>query len=515
LTVRNTDNLTASATVNIVVGSVPPIGTISAPAANSAYFPGQTVSYDGSAADPEDGPIAPGSLQWIVLLHHDAHVHVAHTSSGPSGSFNVDYHGNIGTFSYELLLTATDSTGLTSTNRMTIGILEDLQPPTTPTGLLAQANTGVINLSWTASTDNAAVSSYKIERSQGAGSTIYVVVGSAAATAFNDATINGDTIYNYRLAAVDASGNTSGYSTVATVTSLPGPSLPVGLVAAYGFNEGAGTSVTDASGNGNNGAIGTATWTAAGKFGQALTFNGSSAMVTVNDAPSLDLTTGMTLEAWVYPTAVGWWRDVIYKGPNDIYYLMGSSNEDTPAVGGTFAVTEARGASSLPLNTWTHLVGTYDGGTLRLYVNGVQVGSQAQTGLISTSTGALTIGGDALYGQYFAGRIDEVRMYNRALTVLEIQTNMTIPVEGGTGVSPEPSLEEPSPRFTSIHYGEVGGIVLTMAGEIGRTYVLEASSDLNHWIQVDVRTNTTGTLTFVDAATNIVRFYRAVSIPLR
>src|SRR5262245_23953727 len=74
---------------------------------------------------------------------------------------------------------------------------------------------------------------------------------------------------------------------------------PSGLVAAYGFEEGSGGFVTDASGNGNTGTISEATW-AAGKFGSALQFNGTSAIVTVNDSVSLDLTTGATLEAWVF-----------------------------------------------------------------------------------------------------------------------------------------------------------------------------------------------------------------------
>ena len=82
------------------------------------------------------------------------------------------------------------------------------------------------------------------------------------------------------------------------------------------------------------GTIGTATWTTSGKYGNALTFNGTSALVTINNAASLQLTSGMTLEAWVYPTTVGnYWRDVIYKG-NDNYYLEGtSSNSSRPAAG--------------------------------------------------------------------------------------------------------------------------------------------------------------------------------------
>ena len=74
-----------------------------------------------------------------------------------------------------------------------------------------------------------------------------------------------------------------------------------GLVAAYGFEEGSGTAAADESGNGNDGSISGAVWSAAGRFGNALSFNGSSARVNVLDSPSLDLTTAMTLEAWVYP----------------------------------------------------------------------------------------------------------------------------------------------------------------------------------------------------------------------
>jgi hypothetical protein len=87
-----------------------------------------------------------------------------------------------------------------------------------------------------------------------------------------------------------------------------------GLVAAYGFNEGSGTAVTDASGTGNAGTTSGTTWATAGRFGPGLSFNGSNASVTVPDSSSLDLSTGMTLEAWVNPSAAGGpWRTVIFK----------------------------------------------------------------------------------------------------------------------------------------------------------------------------------------------------------
>ena len=89
---------------------------------------------------------------------------------------------------------------------------------------------------------------------------------------------------------------------------------------------------------------------------------------------------------------------------------------------------EVYGPTALTANTWAHLAATYDGATMRLYVNGAQVASQAQTGAIATSTNPLQIGGDSLYGGYFAGQIDEVRIYDRALNIAEIQSDMNTPV---------------------------------------------------------------------------------------
>src|SRR4030095_12635881 len=77
-----------------------------------------------------------------------------------------------------------------------------------------------------------------------------------------------------------------------TSTATPTPIPPTSLVAAYNFNEGSGTIVNDASGNGNNGTISGATWTTSGKYGNALSFNGSNSRVTVPDSSSLHLTTG-------------------------------------------------------------------------------------------------------------------------------------------------------------------------------------------------------------------------------
>jgi uncharacterized repeat protein (TIGR01451 family) len=252
----------------------------------------------------------------------------------------------------------------------------------------------------------------------------------------------------------------SGNNTAADPTTIS--SSTSGLVAAYGFDAGSGATLTDASGHGLNGTIANATWTTTGKFGKALVFNGTSSLVTITDAASLHLTTAMTLEAWVNPTTIlNSWMDVIYKG-NDNYYLEASStNGSTPAVGGAGTTY---GSSALAPNQWAHLAATYDGATLRLYVNGLQVSSLAHSGTLATSSNPLQIGGDSIYGQYFQGTIDEVRVYNVVLTAAQIQTDMVTPV-GATSPSPDVTLQ--LSHAGNFFQGQSGATYTISVGNVG------------------------------------------------
>jgi concanavalin A-like lectin/glucanase superfamily protein/galactose oxidase-like protein/Big-like domain-containing protein len=226
----------------------------------------------------------------------------------------------------------------------------------------------------------------------------------------------------------DGSGNTASADISVTVSNA----VPTGLVLALGFDENSGPSVTDASGLANHGTVNGATWTAAGRFGSALTFDGVNDWVTVPDAASLDLTNRLTIEAWVYPTALNSWDTIVLKeaGSTLAYALYG--NDDTQRPGGWVRISGgdwgALGAAALPINTWTHLAMTYDGAQLKLFVNGNEVRSVARTGSMGASTGPLRMGGNAVWTEFFDGRLDEIRIYNRALTAAEIQTDMVSPI---------------------------------------------------------------------------------------
>jgi hypothetical protein len=265
----------------------------------------------------------------------------------------------------------------------------------------------------------------------------------------------------------DAAGNSSTSAGV-TVTVSNSVATP-GLVAAYSFDAGSGTTVADLSGNGNNGTIANATWSTNGKFGSALSFNGTNSMVTVPDSASLDLTNGMTLEAWVNPAATGTtWRTVVFK-ENTNYYayaLYGSTGTGFPSANAFTGSTDrdTRATSGVALNTWTHLAATYDGASLKLYVNGTQAATLGATGNIVTTTGVLRIGGNNIWGEWFSGLIDEVRVYNRALTAAEIQSDMTKSV--GT-----PDTTPPSAPGSLNATGALGSASLTWSASTDNTGV--------------------------------------------
>ena len=217
-----------------------------------------------------------------------------------------------------------------------------------------------------------------------------------------------------------------------------------GLVLALGFDEAGGTIAVDSSITGLDGTFRQATMQrAAGRFGNAVVFNGTNNWITIADTTNspLDLTTTMTIEAWIRPTSASGWDTVVMKErAGGLAYAL-YSNDGAPLAEGVAAPagynrtttvgldSKVTGTGPIALNVWSHLAMTYDGVNQRLYINGALVATSPLNGPNIVNNNAFRIGGNNQFpGEFFQGMIDEVRVYSTVRTEAQIQADMNRPI---------------------------------------------------------------------------------------
>lgn len=197
--------------------------------------------------------------------------------------------------------------------------------------------------------------------------------------------------------------------------------LTDGLVGYWKMNE-TGSPSLDSSGNNGSG-----TWTgdttyAAGKYGNAISLDGTGDYVSFTDSPALSPTSKISLSAWVYPVSSIATKAIVVK--NESYRLVtdASGNPICQIHNGTDWQSPTTSTTALSLSSWQQVSCTYDGTSAKVFVNGNQTGASSYAEPIADNANALRIGNDsgATYGD-FNGRLDEVRFYNRALPPSEIQ----------------------------------------------------------------------------------------------
>jgi hypothetical protein len=161
-----------------------------------------------------------------------------------------------------------------------------------------------------------------------------------------------------------------------------------------------------------------------GKHGSALSFDGADDSVDAGNKSNLDITREITVLAWVKPTDDTDHRTILAKEhyENKLGYLLHqrSGKNWMLRLGDGVSQYEVIKTNSVDLNEWQHIVGTYDGTTMKLYKNGEQIASKAGPNLIATTGEPLRIGSRPMYGQFFQGLIDEVKVYNYARTAEQI-----------------------------------------------------------------------------------------------
>lgn len=205
------------------------------------------------------------------------------------------------------------------------------------------------------------------------------------------------------------------------------------LVLHLSFDEGAGSVAKDSSKLKNDCTLkGNPKWID-GKFGKALELDGAT-WGEVPDSDSLDLTDAMTIEAWVklYGGGEGT-QSAVEKGNA---WKEGEYNLAALYSNGTILqmndlpeeCDDENIGSSIQDNNWHFLVGTWDGGTIKLYIDGKLDKEMPCAGKLLTNTDPLFIGARGGTGRFIIGALDEIKVYNYALSEAELARDMQSPV---------------------------------------------------------------------------------------
>ena len=301
---------------------------------------------------------------------------------------------------------------------------------------------------------------------------VAVAVGASTST-FTASAASVSTSQN---AAITASAN--GSSSAVALNLIPFSSRTIsGTVGAYAFNEGSGSTTADASGNGITGQIHGATWTTAGKYADALSFDGSSSYVDLGTPTAFQSTGTMSWSAWVYIAANTGTDGQIIAQSNDTAGWQLKTTYDTGPLtfgvavwSGTAGARTKRYSTTVPsLNTWYHVAAVYNAATqsLDIYVNGVLAdGTLSGTVPASQVLAPVNVTVGRRFGNYggyyFNGVIDNLRVYNRALSAADVQTDMSTPVVASQGsTSPAISALQCSP--TTILSGATTSCTVTLS----------------------------------------------------
>jgi glucuronoarabinoxylan endo-1,4-beta-xylanase len=367
------------------------------------------VSVDATSSDPEILPLAfehvTDSSTTIVLINNGTTTKtITLTVSGGSIPSQYTIYRTSATENC-INAGAMNSSGTIQLPAQSITTLDnrpvDTQAPTVPAGLAASnISFTTLTLNWNASSDNKGVTGYEIFRN---GSSI----GNSSTTAFNVTGLVAGTAYSFTVRAKDAAGNYSAQSATLNATTIGN-----GLIAYWSFDETSGTSVADRSGNGNTGTLTSGAAFTSGKINNGVNLNGSGSWVNI---PNKTLAGNFTLAAWVYLSGTISSADALIGQEGTGQCIDFSSGKVRFYTGSSTAV---QATQTLSAGTWKHFTIRRSGSTISIYIDGVLNASGTYSGsFIPKAIGR----GNA--GTNTGGKIDEVYLYNRALSTTEI-TNL-------------------------------------------------------------------------------------------
>lgn len=424
LTVTDEYGLAAADTVRVETANSPPAVDIISPTDGHTFAADEWLTFAAAAFDPEDGVGLDWS--WEVQLIHNGHVHPAwFVWSGPTPPpFRAESHGDVTTdrLSYLVRVEVEDREGLVATDEVR----------------LVSAEIGA---------NTAPVAAFTPDRLSGDEDLTVSFDGSATVDAdgdylftdwdFGDGTTSRDRSPVHTFGTPGAYDVTLSVSDAALAYSTQTTQLLVwpadGLLAAWAFG-GAGGVAGDGSGNGRDLPLGTATG-GEGVVGEGVVLDGSA---------DLRVAEGFLSTREQFSVSL-WFRSlhargglVRQEGVLDLRLEAGELVAQT-GLGG-----EVRAPFSYGADQWHHVVLTGDGEALRLYLNGRLVAEGGfSTWSYGESTAPVVVGGE-VEGQLFAGRLDEVRIYDRVLPEVDAQF-----------VGTHPAVNRP-PRVLVVEDVEIG-----------------------------------------------------------
>jgi fibronectin type 3 domain-containing protein len=396
---------------------------------------GESESSPEVSATPVTPPVAPAglaatsgdasaSLAWNSVAGASGYrLKRATTSGGPyalvtesTGTSFADTGLTNGT-TYYYVLSAYNAGG-ESANSSPVSA-EPQAVPDAPTGLAATAaSSSKINLAWnTVSGAN----SYAVKRATTTGGPYTTLATGLTATSFNDTGLTSATTYYYVVTAT-SNGGESATSTEASATTSD---LRVSLA----FDETSGTTATDSAGDGYHATLVNGPLFAPGTLGNAVELDGTNDHLTLPSGVIGGLT-NFSISVWVKPDTITDWARVFDFGTGTgVYMFLAPRNPANGKVrfaittGGWAGEQKIDGQAALTAGAWSHVVITGSGNTGILYVNGVEVGRNSAMTLNPSSLGTTNLNylGRSQYPDpYFDGRIDDFRLYTRALGAAEI-----------------------------------------------------------------------------------------------
>ena len=338
-------------------------------------------------------------------------------------------------------------TGLTATTKFTFGVTavdaagnesamstlqvttgqeqaRDSIPPTIPTSFAAQIGSNSVQLTWVASTDNRAVTGYVILKDG-------IILDTVPATTFSKFVggLTALTAYTFNIYALDAAGNKSPQAEITVTTKAELNTGEAGLIASYPFDDNA----NDATPYLNHGIIGgNPTFiTHTGFTGKALKFDGDKDSVIVRNAIQL-ISDYTSVGFWIRVDSVNTANAESYiidfghydqrwkiSLPHHLRIVWSTSSKNAQFANAIVDM-DSKDGNELIKGIWWHVVAVHDGLLNLIYVNGVLANSVPAPGKLNSTARVLCFGSNNVEGgQYFNGALDNVKIYNKALTAVE------------------------------------------------------------------------------------------------